>query len=90
MAASSDLRARGWTFTWFLTNGRTWPQNYACMQTSGASFMVAQEELAPGTGKQHIQGYAYFTNAVSFESMRKKFPGARVVCSGTSAESGHR
>jgi len=67
------LRSRDWCFT--LNNWTD--EQYASVLKITAAYLCVGKEVGE-SGTPHLQGYLYFANAVSFESMKKKIPGAHL------------
>lgn len=76
-------RSRKFVFTW---------NNYPAddvfnntLDSLGAVYLCYGKELAPTTRTPHLQGFLYFTNALSLGSLRSKLPGVDLrVARGTS------
>lgn len=57
-------KSRAWCFTDFET--KTWNERFEQIKLDGrVTYLVAQEEKAPETGRLHIQGYIYCKNAIT-------------------------
>lgn len=71
----STRRSRGFCFTW-----NNYPETWRnTLDNLSTSYWVVGEEAAPSTGTKHLQGYVYFTNARSFNSIREQLPGCHVL-----------
>lgn len=69
-------RSRKFVFTW---NNYPSPDAYnTLLDALSPSYLCFGTELAPTTGTPHLQGFLYFTNARSVESIRAKLPGVDV------------
>lgn len=71
-------RSRGWTFTMFETDAETQAQLVKKVIGEGVRYCVYEEEVAPTTGKKHLQGYIYFHNAKIFEVVQRIIPNAHL------------
>lgn len=63
-------RYRAYVFTW-----NNFPQN---VSPPSCRYFICQEEIAPSTGKHHLQGFIYFTHAKTPSAVRKLLPGAHL------------
>ena len=80
-------RNRGFTFTWYEFPGATIESlQQRSLDTEGAKYVIAGREVCPTTGRQHIQGYIYFTDKKSLASVRVLFPRAHIECAFTITE----
>ena len=80
-------RNRGFTFTWYEFPGATIESlQQRALDTEGAKYVIAGREVCPTTGRQHIQGYIYFTDKKSLASVRVLFPRAHIECAFTITE----
>jgi len=78
-------RSRGWCIT---LNNPT-PRDYENLQklASASRYLVCQLEHAPTTGTPHYQGYVYFDNARTFQSLVRRLPRAHLtIARGTARE----
>jgi len=64
----TDTRSRAWCFTSFSQSEAEHIHEALAYQ-----YIIVGKEVCPTTGKLHFQGYIYFKNARSFESLKKKF-----------------
>lgn len=71
MTPVRNTRSRDWCLTWnnYPVN---WKENF-----SDCKEYYAQEETGEN-GNNHIQGCIKYENAISFTSIKKKFPGAHI------------
>lgn len=68
-------RHRGYCFTW-----NNYPDTYgAHFDTLPCRYIVAGEELAPGTGTPHLQGYVVFTSGKTLSAARAALPGCHLT-----------
>jgi hypothetical protein len=71
-------RARSFCFTI-----NTFDENTeAFLQSLDCRYIIYGYEVAPSTGRPHLQGYVYFDNARSFEAVRKLIPGHLEIAKG--------
>lgn len=69
-------RYRAWVFT---INNWTQEDLERCrLLKDTCRYTIFGREVAPTTGTRHIQGYAYFTNALTMSALSKKLPRARL------------
>lgn len=63
---AATTRRRDWCFTEFdmLKIDKIWDE-------SKMRYLVMGKEKCPTTGKEHLQGYVYFNNAVSFKGVKR-------------------
>lgn len=61
-----DTRAHSWCFT---LNNYT-PEELSVMTSTNATYHIIGEELAPGTGTPHLQGYLHFASAKKLSTLR--------------------
>lgn len=72
-------RSRGWCFT-----VQSWSLESFCdiallfEDDVNCTYLIIGFETAPRTGQEHMQCYIYYTNALSFECMKKKLIGAHI------------
>lgn len=59
---------------WVLTCNNYTDENVAAFDLLVTIYKIRAYEIAPTTGTPHIQGYAYFNNAVRRSSLQKKLP----------------
>ncbi len=78
-------RTRGFRITWF-KGEHTWAHIHEVMDTIVCMYIVYQEEICPETERRHIQGYVYFANGKSLETVRNSFEGADIRLAHKSAE----
>ncbi len=67
---------------WALTinqGTKTWPEWYAWIDSDENRFFAGQEENAPTTGNRHIQAYVSYTDKLTHEQVRAKWPGCYVA-----------
>lgn len=68
------LRSRDWCFT--LNN---WTQEeYENILKISSVYLIVGKEVGAEEETPHLQGYIYFANAVSFDSIRKKIPRSHI------------
>lgn len=75
----SDKRSRGWCFTlqsWSIEDF----SRAACLYEydDNAEYLIVGFEIAPRTGREHLQCYIYYRNQVSFSQMKKRLPGVHI------------
>lgn len=63
-------RSRAWCFT--LNNYDDTDER--AIKDIECQFLIYGREIAPTTNTPHLQGYIYFKNAISFDSIKKKLP----------------
>lgn len=82
VAGGTGARGRNFTFTinTFDEDTESWLQSLEC------SYLVYGYELAPTTGRPHLQGFVHFKNARYLSSIRKLFSPNYVVISDGSAQ----
>lgn len=69
--STQSQRARGWCFTSF--------DDFDLSKLPrGATYLCAQQEICPRTGKYHWQGFVYYKNAVRFSTLKGVFPKAHI------------
>jgi len=72
----TKLRARGWCFTLNNYDEREFEDIKEVLHNSTLKFVIGKE-VAPTTGTEHLQGYAYFKNPQTLKHLIKKvIPGA--------------
>lgn len=70
-------RNRAHSFTW-----NNYPSTYAAFFAGlDSRYIVAAEEVAPGTGTPHLQGYIVWTNAKTVSAVRAILRGCHVEIS---------
>lgn len=70
-----DTRHRAYAFTW-----NNYPPDYrVSLEQLPAKYVVTGEELAPGTGTPHLQGYVVWTDAKTLASCRGLLPGCHIT-----------
>lgn len=73
--AISMARHRGYCFTW-----NNYPVTYgAHLDSLSSRYIVAGEELAPGTGTPHLQGYIVFSSGKTLSAARTALPGCHIT-----------
>lgn len=74
-----DTRSRGWCFTVpNFTDEDLIKASALFTLDDNCSYLIIGEEIAPRTGMKHLQCYVYYTNAVSFRSMRTLLPDVHI------------
>nr|WAE43020.1 MAG: replication associated protein [Cressdnaviricota sp.] len=67
-------RSRGWVFTY-----NNWvPERRAAIMGLLCKYVITGEEVAPDTGTPHLQGFIYFVEAKSHQSVRTLLSGCHV------------
>lgn len=64
------FKCRGWSITWF-----DYPEDHSKIFDTVTQKYLYQVELCPTTGRPHLQGAAYFANAVTAKYVQACFPG---------------
>uniref|UniRef100_UPI004047E072 hypothetical protein n=1 Tax=Polynucleobacter sp. TaxID=2029855 RepID=UPI004047E072 len=72
-----DKSSKYYAYIYTLNN---WTQEeYENIQKLKYQYILIGKEIAPTTGTPHLQGYIYFTNKISFKSLCKQMPRARIA-----------
>jgi len=66
--AEPSARSRGWCLTVFKEATVANPSTFA---PTGAAYAVWQREVAPDTGRRHLQAYCYWSNPKTFGGVKK-------------------
>lgn len=74
MNGKSRKRSRGYCFTF---NNWT-PERRDIIMGLQCRYVITGEEVAPGTGTPHLQGFIYFADAKSYQSVRTLLSGCHV------------
>lgn len=64
-------RARHWVWTVFSAELVSAPQALIERLTPQVTYAVCQREVAPGTGRRHLQGYSAFSRQVSMKQLKE-------------------
>lgn len=67
---TNATRSRAFCFT---TNNPS-DEDYECLEGLDCKFVIFGHETAPSTGTEHLQGYVYFKNPISFKSCKTRLP----------------
>lgn len=70
MSSAKNQRARAWCFT--LNNYND--TKVEIIRNIECQYYIFGKEIAPTTGTEHLQGYIYFKNAITFSSIKNKLP----------------
>lgn len=74
MAQDRNTKSRSWAFTW-----NDYPEGWKEICRGFKQYVVQEETGA--NGNKHLQGCCRFENAISFNSIKDKLPGAHIeVC----------
>jgi len=68
-----ETKARAWCITVFVSDVVTLQSFVDSVGFKKADFAVAQAEIAPTTGREHVQAFVYFPNARSFKAVKDEF-----------------
>lgn len=72
--AKAKERTRKWCVTTFsdTMSAQEWCENVA--SKAATRYVVCGEEVAPTTGKRHLQAFVEFRNAATFEQVKDRLP----------------
>ncbi len=80
-----SLKSRGWIITW---NSVTKRNLRGIKAATDYKWFIGQLEVAPKTGKVHLQGAVWYPTPRTLGGVKKKWPGAHLIpADGTPAES---